>query len=126
MMKVKRLRLAITASALMLATPLIAADGAATNKSKTMTTTAARRTAAWQPETLSGTIMKVDPDQNLVVVQTSDGVPFDMVVNAKTRIKSGDRSLTLKDLIRDMNKTVSVTFTPERRGDVAKSIQING
>jgi hypothetical protein len=70
--------------------------------------------------------MKVDPEQNLVVVQTSDGVPFDMVINPKTRIKSGDRGITLKDLTRDMNKTVSVTFTPERRGDVAKSIQISG
>ena len=95
-MKVKRLKLAITASALMLAIPLIAADRPATNKGKTMTTTTARRTAAWKPETLSGTIMTVDPDQNLVVVRTSDGVPFDM------------------------------TFTPERRGDVAKSIRING
>jgi hypothetical protein len=116
----------MTASALMLAIPLIAADRPATNKGKTMTTTAAKRTAAWKPESLSGTIMTVNPDQNLMVVRTSDGVPFDMVVNAKTLIKSGDRGLTLKDLTRDMNKTVSITFTPERPGDVARSIQING
>ena len=70
--------------------------------------------------------MTVDSDKNLVVVQTSDGVPFDMVVNAKTLIKSGARGLTLNDLTRDMNKTVSITFTPERRGDVAKSVQISG
>ena len=47
-------------------------------------------------------------------------------ITAKTRIKSGDQPITIKDLTRDMNKAVSAKFTPERRGDVAKSIQING
>jgi len=124
-MKVKWSKLAITACALMLAIPLTAAIGFAANTSKKMATTASRRTA-WKPETLSGKITKVDPDQHLVVVETTDGVPFDMVVTTKTRIKSGDQGITLKDLTRDMNKTVWVTFTPKRRGDVAKSIQING
>ena len=44
MMKVNGSKLAITACALMLAIPLIAADGPATNTDKTMTTTAAKRT----------------------------------------------------------------------------------
>jgi hypothetical protein len=124
-MKAKYLKMAVTTCALMLAIPLIATDGPEKNTNKKMTTTAARRTA-WKPETLSGKITKIDPDQNLVVVETSDGVPFDMVVTTKTRIESGDQGITLKDLTRDMNKTVRVTFTPERRGDVAKSIQTNG
>jgi hypothetical protein len=68
----------------------------------------------------------VDPAQNLMVVETPNGVPFDMVVNSKTRIKSGNQALTLKELTQDSNKTVSVKFIPERRGDVAKSIQIRG
>ena len=126
MMKATCSRLAITACALVLAIPLIAADGPAKGTNKTTTTTAARRLSAWKPETLSGTITKVDPGQDLMVVQTRDGVTFDMILTAKTRIKSGDRVITLKDLTRDTNKTVSVTFKPERRGDVAKSIQING
>jgi len=49
-----------------------------------------------------------------------------MVVTAKTRIKVGDQAIALKDLTREMNRTVSVRFNPERRGDVATSIQVNG
>jgi hypothetical protein len=45
-------------------------------------------------------------------------VPFDLVVPAKTRIKSGDQAITTRDLTQDMNKAVSVIFTPERRGEV--------
>jgi hypothetical protein len=67
----------------------------------------------------------VNPAQNLVVVQTPDGVPFDMDVTARTRINAGDRSVALKDLTQDINKPVSVQFVPERRGDVAKSIRIS-
>ena len=124
-MTVRCLKLAGAACALLLAIPLIAADKPATKTNKKTTATAVRRTA-WKPETLSGKIMKVDPDQKLVVVQTNDGVPFDMRVTARTRIKSGDREVGLKDLTQDTNKTVSVKFTPERRGDIARSIQLNG
>jgi hypothetical protein len=35
--------------------------------------------SAWPPETLSGKISMVDPDRKLVVVETPDGIPFDMV-----------------------------------------------
>lgn len=35
-------------------------------------------------------------------------------------------TLKLKGLTQDMNKGISVNFTPERRGDVAKSIRISG
>ena len=87
-------------------------------------TAAARR--VWPAETLSGTIMMVDPAINTVVIQTSGGVPFDMVVGRNTRIESGDRAITLQDLQRDMNKGVSVRFVPERRGDVARTIRLNG
>lgn len=123
MMKVK-LSILATACALVLAIPLTAANGPAT-KTKNMTAAAATRTA-WPPETLSGKITMVEPGQKLVVVETPDGVSFDMVVTAKTRIRAGDRAITLKDLTQDMNKTVSVQFTPERRGDVASLIRIAG
>jgi hypothetical protein len=49
-----------------------------------------------------------------------------LVVTAKTRMNSGDQAITIEELMRDMNKAVSVKFTPERRGDVAQSIQIKG
>jgi hypothetical protein len=91
---------------------------------------AANKTAAlrsvWPPETLSGTITMVDPAIKTVVIQTSDGIPFDMVVTGNTRIESGDRAITLQDLRQDMNKGVSVRFVPERRGDVARTIRLNG
>ncbi|HTW95158.1 MAG TPA: hypothetical protein VMB03_13685 [Bryobacteraceae bacterium] len=84
---------------------------------------AAPRTA-WPAETLSGTISMIDPALNTVVVQTSGGVPFDMVVTRNTRIESGNQTLTLQDLQQDTNRTVSVRFVPERRGDVARTIQL--
>jgi hypothetical protein len=107
---IQRSLLAISACALMSAVPL----------------TAASMRDNWPPEFLSGKIASVDPDRKLVVVQTPEGVPFDMHVTAKTLIKSGDRTIALKDLTRDMNQSVSVKFIPERRGDVAKSIRLNG
>ncbi|MBZ5619168.1 MAG: hypothetical protein LAQ69_10675 [Acidobacteriia bacterium] len=124
-MKVKLSMLAATVCTLLVAIPLTAANGPAAKTNKKMTTTAAMR-SAWPPETISGKITLVNPDQKLVVVEPPSGVPFDMVVTAKTLIKSGDQVVTLNDLTQDVNKTVSVRFTPERRGDVAKSIQIGG
>ena len=68
----------------------------------------------------------VDPAQHLVVVQDSSGIPFDMVVTGSTQIRSGNQKLTFGDLTSDINKNVSLHFIPERRGDVARSIQLNG
>ena len=115
---------AITASALMVAIPLTAADKSAADKGNSMAP-AAKHTMR-KAETLTGKIIEVDAAKKLVVVETTGAVAFDMVVTAKTRIRSGERSLALKDLGRDVNKTVSITFTPEHRGDVAKSIQVTG
>ena len=110
MKTIQRSLLAVATCALMSAIPLAAAG----------------MRANWPPEFLSGKITNVDPDRKLVVVQTSDGIPFDMYVTAKTLIKSGDQTIALKDLTRDMNQGVSVKFVPERRGDVAESIRLNG
>ena len=126
-MKVDLSFLASTACALWLAIPLTAANAPAAdaNNRKNMTAATATR-SAWPPDTLSGKISMVDPDRKLVVVETPDGIPFDLVLTTRTRIKSGDRAITLKDLTGDTNKTVSVKFIPERRGDVARSIEIGG
>ncbi len=70
--------------------------------------------------------MSVNSQKRIVVVKDSSGVPFDMVVNRSTRIKAGDRELSLGDLSSDVNKKASVKFVPERPGDVAESIQMNG
>jgi len=115
-MKTKLSFLAGMASSLLLAIPLAAANGPANSATRN----------AWPAETLSGKITMVDPAQNLVVVQTPDGVPFDMVLTPRTLIDSGNQRVTMKDLSGDINQNVSVRFVPERRGDVARSIEIGG
>jgi len=125
MMRVHLSILASTACALLLAVPLTAANAPAAKANKSKPAVTAIR-SAWPPENLSGKILLVDPNQKLMVIETSDGVPFDMVVTASTRMEAGDRATALKDLPQDLNKTVSVRFVPERRGDVATSIRIGG
>lgn len=125
MTKVMHTFLAGASCALLLTIPLAAADSTAAKVQKNATKAAAAR-SVWPQETLSGRITMVDPDQKLVVVQTEDGVPYDIDVTARTLIESGDHLIALKDLTQDVNQTVSVTFIPERRGDVARKIQIQG
>jgi hypothetical protein len=126
MRNVKHPILAVAACVLCAAIPLAAANGPAAKTKAKDTPRAALKRSAWPPETLSGRIAAVDPDHNRVVVETADQVSYDMMVTAKTRIKSGNQALTLKDLSQDKNKNASVNFTPERRGDVAKSIELGG
>jgi hypothetical protein len=125
-MRVKSSILAAAACALLTAIPMTAATNETTTKTNKNTKTAVVQRAAWPPETVTGKIAKVDPDRKLVVVETPSGVPFDMVVTKKTRIESGNHAITLKELTRDMNRNASVKYTPERRGDVARSIQLGG
>jgi len=81
---------------------------------------------AWPAETLTGKIVTADPSANRVVVKTTDGVSFDFDITSRTRIGANNRKVTLKDLQTDLNKGVSVKFVPERKGDIAQSIRING
>jgi len=113
MLKLSVLAALAAASLFALALPALAA-----NKSKPA--------AAWAPQTLSGKIMMVDPAARLVVVQDSSGTPFDLMVTPRTRIEQGSRQLTLKDLAGDTNQGASVRFIPERKGDVARSIDMQG
>ncbi len=81
----------------------------------------------WPAESISGTIVTVDPAKRLVIVKDASGVPFDMVASRSTRIMSGNRQLKLGDLTAaGANRKASVRFLPERGGDVARTIQING
>ncbi len=115
--------LATAALAFVLASPSIAADKPVAKTNHTTMKSAANR-GAWASQTLSGTIMIVDPDKKLVVIQTSDGVPYDLDVSRGTRIKNGDQTISLRDLSQDINKNVSVKLVPERHGDIAASIRI--
>jgi len=128
-MRVKLSILAAAACALGLAMPMAASNIPAVKTNRNMpakkpAATAVRRD--WAPENLAGRITIVDSQRKLVVVQAADGVPFDMVVTPKTRIDVGDRAVNFNALAADTNKAVSVEFTPERRGDVARSIRISG
>lgn len=125
MKSVTTLALAGAFCVLLFTFPLSAADKPAVPAGKTTPATVHPR-AVWPPETLSGTITMVEPDQHLVVVQGSNGASFDMVVTPRTHINSGSQALTVKDLVRYEKKAVSIKFVPERRGDVAESIRING
>lgn len=115
--------LAASACALLLAMPLAAANSTNT---KAKPTKAQAMRAAWPPETISGKIALVDPERKLVVIQSPEGVPYDLDVTARTQIKSGDRSIVFKDLMQDVNKGVTVKMVPEHRGDIAESIRISG
>jgi hypothetical protein len=108
----------------LLTVPADAADQK--SAAQTQKTSAKIASSAWPAESLSGTIVTVDPAKRLVIVKDASGVPFDMVVNRSTRIMSGNRELKLGDLTSDANRKASVKFVPERGGDVARSIQITG
>lgn len=119
-MKINLAIVAAAASVLLPAIPLTAADSLS---AKTTNKTMAVR-SVWPPETLSGQITMIDPARNLVVVQTPDGVPFDLVVTGTTRIESGRQAVSFQDLKQDTNQPVTVKFVPERSGDIARTIRI--
>jgi hypothetical protein len=98
----------------------------ATGKTKSADASQTKERAAntWPAETLKGTIEMVDPDMKLVVVKDASGVPFDFRVNHFTRIGTRRVSSGLGELKPDVNRMVSVQFVPERRGDVARSIEL--
>lgn len=77
----------------------------------------------WPAENLKGTVSMVDPKMNLVVVRDSSGVPFDIKVAHTTRIDSGAKREQLSQLA--PKQSVSVHFVPEKRGDIAQTIQVN-
>ena len=66
----------------------------------------------------------VEPTQHLVVVKSSEGVPFDVKLTSSTLIRSGDQRLKADQIKTATDKNVLVRFTPERSGDIATSIQV--
>jgi hypothetical protein len=78
----------------------------------------------WPAENVSGSIDMVDPSQKLLIVK-GDQTIFDFVVTPKTRILNGKQQLTLADLSSTNHSQVHVHFIPERKGDVAATIQLN-
>jgi hypothetical protein len=96
---------------------------AKTTAAKKATTKTAER-SVWPAETLSGQIMMVVPKDRLLIVKDSHGTAFDFVVAKSTHIRMGDKNVKLSDLSSDTNKSVSVKFVPERKGDIARTVKI--
>ena len=81
--------------------------------------------AAAASESLSGTLSAVDADKKLVVVNASNGVPYDFMVSGATKITVGGSKAKLADLSSDTNKQATVTFMAEKkRGNIARSIEV--
>jgi len=78
--------------------------------------------ARWQAQDLKGTVSMVDPQQDLVVVRDSSGVPFDFRVQRSTHIVEGQKAVNLSELSK--NQSVDVRFIPEARGDMARQIEV--
>jgi len=77
-------------------------------------------------ESLSGELSMVDAAANLAVVISANGVPFNFQVTPKTRIELGRKEATLASLAGQIHKDVLVEFTPQRSGNVARSIKVAG
>lgn len=81
--------------------------------------------AAAASETLSGTLSAVDADKKVVVVNGSNGVPYDFTVSGATKITVGGSKAKLADLSGNTNKQATVTFMAEKkRGNIARSIEV--
>ena len=118
----KAKRFGAMAGGLFLAMTLAAADKPPVTATVPDLDTSAR--AVWPAETISGRIIAVDPAQKVMVVKTSAGIPYDMIVTPATRIQSGDRILKVPDLAGSTSKPVVVKFTPERRGNMATLVSV--
>jgi len=66
----------------------------------------------------------VKPGKNRVFVNDPGGFTFDFVVTPATRITAGGQRLKIADLASKANQQVTVRYIPERKGDIASSIQL--
>lgn len=78
----------------------------------------------WPAENLSGKIDMVEPGKNKLFVDALNGTTFDFVVTRATKIEDGSQRLTLAQLAAKNKGQVTVHYVPERKGDVASSIEV--
>lgn len=82
--------------------------------------------AAAASETLSGTLSAVDADKKVVVVNASNGVPYDFTASGATKITVGGSKAKLADLSGNTGKQATVTFMAEKKkGNIARSIEVS-
>ena len=75
-------------------------------------------------ETITGRITMVNPEQKLVVIETSSEVPYDLKVPPETLIRYGNRVLPLTEMSPYQGLNATVRFEAHHRGGVAELIQI--
>jgi hypothetical protein len=80
--------------------------------------------ALGKPETLSGTIMLVNGEQDLLVLEGANGIPYDFHVPSAAKIDVASNPETLSDLSSDINHIASVTFVPMSTGNIAKVVNL--
>jgi hypothetical protein len=120
-MKFPAIAVAVAAFALTL-TPLAAAASQKNTPQKKVAKTDV--VSRWPAENVSGSIDMVAPSQKLLIVKGGSTI-FDFVVTRHTRIMDGNKRVTLAQLSSKDDGQVRVHFVPERKGDVAASIEVN-
>ncbi len=80
---------------------------------------------SYKAETLEGTLSMVVAEQKLVVVTSSEGVPYDFVVTKKTKIDIGGTPSSFDELSGQTHRQATVTFLPRRNGNMAQSISVS-
>ncbi len=78
-------------------------------------------------QSLSGTISMVEAQQKVVVVNDSNGTPFNFMVGKGTKIEVNGKKGTLDDLGGQSNQQVSVKYRDRLdKGLTATSIEVGG
>jgi hypothetical protein len=75
-------------------------------------------------ESLSGTIQMVVADQNLLVVNGPNNVPYDLEVTPKTLVVVNERRGTIQSLANQIGRAVTVAFVAQRNGDMATRVEV--
>lgn len=122
-MRTKTSSLYCVLAAVLIGTPVMC--GANKPSSNAHPKSAAARGVLGPAETLNGKIVMVDPKSNLAVIKNAQGTTFDLVATKAAHLQSADRTVHLNDLNADINKPLSVTFIPERSGDIARLIKLS-
>ncbi|MGB9605892.1 MAG: hypothetical protein ACPL88_08450 [Bryobacteraceae bacterium] len=76
-------------------------------------------------ETLSGAIMMVEVDKRILIVKGAAGVPYSFVITPATKITAEKQRLKLADLASRVDQRVTVRFVPTRKGNIARSVELN-
>lgn len=75
-------------------------------------------------ESLSGTIQMVVADQELLVVNGPNNVPYDLKVTPKTLVVVNEKRGTIQSLANQIGRAVTVAYMPERDGDMAMRVEV--